>query len=136
MTDQWDCFEAGAGRHVRALGGTDALDVFQPTETRTAGAGITVSYPSTPDTTVDADLAPPDEVASRDAGGLDTDADLVAYVPADAGVDWTGADTEGEARTRVEDTDTGLLYAVEDVTDTRDGLLRLDCVGIDEDTTA
>jgi hypothetical protein len=135
VTDQWDRFEAGAERHVEALGGADALDVFQPTETRVAGEGITVSYPSTPNATVDADLAPPDEVADRDAGGLDTDADVVAYVPADAGVDWTAAGTAGEARTRVEDTDTGLLYAVEDVTGTRDGLLRLDCVGIDEDAT-
>lgn len=130
MTDQWDRFEAGAERHVEALGGADALDVFEPAETYTAGEGYRTSVPDTPTTTVDADLAAPSETAERSRAGLDTDADLLVYVPADSGVSWTAAGDASESRTRVE-TPAGDRYLVDTVTDTRDGLLRLDLVATD-----
>jgi len=131
VTDQWDRFAASADRALGALGFEDTVAVFQPTETYSVGEGYALSYPDSPTTTVDGGTEPPSETADTDRGGTTTEADLVVYVRADTGVQWTGAGESGEANTRLEVDGADERYEVDEVEPQFDGWLLLACSEVD-----
>ena len=131
MSDQWGRFESSAGRDLTSLGfEVDNVDVYEPDITRTAGSGIDVSYPDTPDTTVQAGIEPLTASSSRDESGTDTDIDVVLFVPSDAGIQWTGygesgvGDRDAAAKVVLPD---GFAAVVTDSEPQQDGFDRLEC---------
>jgi hypothetical protein len=125
--DQWDRFAAGAGRDIRALGGGDSIDVYEPTETYSEADAYDTTYPDEPTRTIDAEVVPPEAVADRRLEGTISEADLVVYV-AESYDQWTGYGVEGEASVRIVVRQTGVEYTVTDVADMTDGLLELQAV--------
>ncbi len=128
MTSQWSRFESSAGRTNRALG-AEPIDVYEPSESYTAGDGWSVTYPSSPTTTTEGEAVPPESDPNVDEGGTTQTADLGVYVPADSGVAWTDYGESGEAVTRVEID--GAMYEVEAVDEQFDGRNRLACTEVD-----
>lgn len=129
--NQWDRFADDAGRTLTALGWTDSVDVYQPTEGYTAGAGYDVNYPDTPTETIDAALDTPSVSAGEDRGGTTETADRMIYVRADLGIDFRGAGRSGEAKTGLETTTDGTRYIVDTVEPQDDGFLKLACAEVD-----
>lgn len=131
MADQWDRFQdQQRGRVQDALGFTQTLDVFQPTESFTQGEGWDITYPDSPTTTVDAEIGAPDAEGESTRGGTDVDADVIIRVPDDTAVTWREFGESGEAATRVEDVATGVRYEIETVDDEHNGLLVLQGVEV------
>jgi len=125
MVDRWGRFGKGAGRHLSALGWDQNLNVYEPTESYSAGEGYDISYPGSPTDTVDAEITMPDASGDVDPGGTTVDADVVIRVTDDTGVSWREFGESGEAATRVEDTSTGVRYEIETVVSEHNGLLML-----------
>jgi len=142
MTSQWSRFESSAGRTNRALG-AEPIDVYEPSESYTAGDGWSVSYPSSPTTSTSGEVVPPESDPNIDTGGTSQTADLNIYVPWFAGygvdgydevdygsgIQWTDYGESGEAATRVEID--GAMYEVEAVDEQFDGRNRLACTEVD-----
>ena len=126
MPDAWDRFDESAERHLEALGFTQSLEVYEPTETPVAGGGYERSYPDEADATVDAEIATPETLAERSRAGAATDADVVIRVPNDTGLAFTDYGESGEAPARVVDVGTGVTYEVAAVDSEHNGLLRLE----------
>lgn len=127
--DTWERFEASASRDLQGLGfQTSNLEVYEPDIAHTAGHGYDVTYPGTADHTILAGIEPPSSVSDRDEGGTTIDADIVLYVDDGTAVTWTGYGESGtgdvEANAEVV-LDSGDRYAITDVEDQQDGLLRL-----------
>lgn len=132
MTDQWGRFkESNRGRVMAHLGYENNLEVYEPTESYQTDGGFDVSYPGSPDDTIDAEIVPPDEVADRDAGGTDVEADIFIFVADDTSLAFTGYGESGEATAEVVDTDTGERYEIQTKTNRGNGLLRLTGVSVD-----
>lgn len=130
--DQWERFDAGAERHLEELGFVQTLEVYEPAESYTPGDGYTLTYPSTPTDTVDAEVTTPEAVAERTRGGLDTDADVLIYVPDDTGLAFTGYGDSGDAAAKVVDISTGETYRIETRVSEHNGLLRLEASEVDD----
>lgn len=130
MTSQWDRFASSASRSLYALGWSDSVEIYQPTETFEQGEGYDVAYPNQPTATLDGALSPPSEQSDVDTGGTTESIDLTVHVTSDVGVNFNGAGDTGEALTGLEVE--GRKYVVEEVEDQRDGLLRLECAEVDE----
>jgi len=113
--------------HTSELANT-TIDVYEPTETETVGEGIDVSYPGEPTNEgIEARADEPQPESDRDEGGTTADVDRVYRVRDDARDTWTGFGAAGEAALRIEDTEVGETYLVENVVDERNGLIRLEC---------
>jgi len=129
MTDQWDRFEASAGRTLAGLGWDQNVAVYQPEETYTPGDGFDVAYPDSPTATLDGALDVPSDRADVDEGGTTETADLTVYVRADVSVEFNTAGESEEALTGLEVD--GLKYVVDDIESQFDGLLALQCDEVD-----
>ncbi|MFC6975817.1 hypothetical protein ACFQL1_15895 [Halomicroarcula sp. GCM10025709] len=68
-TDQWDRFEASAGRSLEDLGFEDNINVYEPTETSSPGDGIEITYPDNPTATITGGTEPPPRMPTRTAAG-------------------------------------------------------------------
>jgi hypothetical protein len=129
MIDQWDRFAASATRTLDALGFTDTVEVYQPTESYVPGEGYEVTYPDDPTATLDGALDPPSSTPDIDPGGTTETADLTIYIADSVGVDFNTAGESGEAETGVEVD--GLRYVVDAIDNQQDGLLGLACDEVD-----
>jgi hypothetical protein len=127
--DQWDRFQAQQGGRVQdALGFTQTLEVYEPTESFSQADGYSVSYPDAPTATVDAEVAPPEADANRDEGGTTTNADVVIYVDDGTDLSFTDFGESGEAATKVTMVATGESYKLTEATNEQNGLLKLEAV--------
>jgi len=131
MTDQWDRFAASADQTLNALGFEDNVDLFEPTESYTAGEGYGISYPSSPTETVSGEVQPPEADAATDRGGVTRDADLLVYTPEDITTDLTDGGESGEALARVEVSQTDETYEVQAVEPQFDGWQLLELSEVD-----
>jgi peptidoglycan hydrolase-like amidase len=129
MTDQWDRFADSAGRTLDALGWDQNVDVYQPTESYTAGEGFEITYPNSPTTTLDGALEVPSDSADINAGGTTETADLQVYVRADVPVEINTAGESGEALTGLEIAER--QYVVDTIEEQFDGMLALSCDEVD-----
>jgi hypothetical protein len=123
MTDRID--RAIRRVHDRDLSNT-TIEVYEPSESYTAGEGFSVSYPSTPDATYTARVSSVSRSPDRDDGGTTAEADAVVTVRDDTGQTWTDFTDEREAPVELVDTADGTRYEVEAVTDPHNGLLELE----------
>lgn len=130
--DQWERFSEASERHLEDLGYVQTIEVYEPTESYTPGDGYELTYPSSPTGTVDAEVTTPEAVAKRTRGGLDTDADLLIYVPDDTGFSFTGYGSSGDGAAKVVDVETGETYRVETRVSEHNGLLRLEASEVDD----
>lgn len=125
-TDQWDRFDEQVnGRMQSDLGFEQTLEVYPATETFAQGEGWDISYPSSPSTTVDAEISTPSAEGESTRGGTDVDADVMIRVPDDTGVTWREFGDSEQAATRVEDVETGVRYEIQTVDSEHNGLLLL-----------
>jgi hypothetical protein len=111
--------------HTAALSNS-TVEVFEPTETYTAGDGFSVEYPETPTDSYAARVSSVSRSPERDVSGITAEADATITVRDDIGQTWTDFTDELEAPVQVVDTDTGIRYEVEATTDQHNGLLRLE----------
>ena len=128
MTTPFDRFKQRQRELVQdALEWTDNVTIYTPSENYTAGEGYSLSYPDTPDLTIDCALMTPSEASQREDYGTYTDTDLVAEIPSDVpdsltdGLDGYGESGEGLARFEV--TETGEIYEVETIENPQNGIL-------------
>ena len=131
MTDQWDRFAAGAEQHLDALGFDNNVELYDPTESYSAGDGYDITYPETPTEVVSGETQPPSASSDTDRGGTTREADMMIYVATDIDTDPTEAGESGEALTRVEVDGTDFVYEVEYVETQYDGLQKLVCSEVD-----
>jgi len=131
MTDQWDRLAQSSRRSLATLGFEDNVDLFEPTESYTAGEGYGISYPSTPTETVSGEVQPPEADAATDRGGVTRDADLLVYTPEDINTDLTDGGESGEALARVEVSQTDETYEIQTVEPQFDGWQLLELSEVD-----
>lgn len=113
--------------HTQSLANT-TIDVYEPTESYSAGEGYTVTYPDSPtESGIPARADSPQPSSDRDTGGTTSEVDQVYRVRDDARSTWTGFGEDGEAPARIEDTDTNTTYVVQTPVDERNGIIRLEC---------
>jgi hypothetical protein len=115
--------------HRRELQNT-TVEVFEPTETYSAGEGFDVTYPDVPDNKLDVRLSSPSANTDRETGGTTGEIDAQISVPDDVNQQFTDFTDEEEAPVELRDTADGTRYEVEAVTDPHNGLLRLDVTEI------
>lgn len=126
-----DTLEDAARRLHSAASHNTTIDVFVPTESLTAADGVDVSYPATATNSgVPARYVEPSDATDRDEGGTTADLDAVIYVRDDARSQWDGFGESGEAAARVEDAETSQQYQIQQVSDAKDGRVRLGCVEV------
>jgi len=123
MTDRID--RAMRRVHDRDLSNT-TIEVYEPSESYTAGEGFDVSYPASPDATYTARVSSVSRSPQRDDGGTTAEADAVVTVRDDTGQTWTDFTDEAEAPVELVDTADGTRYEVEATTDPHNGLLELE----------
>lgn len=123
MTDRID--RAMRRVHARDLSNT-TIDVFEPTESYTAGEGFSVTYPASPNASYSARVSSVSRSPDRDDGGTTAEADAVVTVRDDTGQTWTDFTDEQEAPVELVDQADGTRYEVEAVTDPHNGLLELE----------
>jgi hypothetical protein len=123
MTDRID--RAMRRVHDRDLSNT-TIEVFEPSETYTAGEGFSVTYPASPDATYTARVSSVSRSPQRDDGGTTAEADAVVTVRDDTGQTWTDFTDELEAPVELVDQADGTRFEVEAVTDPHNGLLELE----------
>jgi hypothetical protein len=111
--------------HRRELQNT-TVEVFEPTESYSAGEGFSVTYPDVPDNTLDVRLSSPSASTDRDPGGTTGEIDAQISVPDDVDQEFVDFTDEEEAPVELRDTADGTRYEIEAVTDPHNGLLRLD----------
>jgi hypothetical protein len=115
--------------HKRELQNT-TVEVFEPSESYTAGEGFDVTYPDVPDNKLDVRLSSPSANTDRDPGGTTGEIGAQISVPDDVDQQFTDMTDEEEAPVELRDTADGTRYEVEAVTDPHNGLLRLDVTEI------
>ena len=115
--------------HTATLANTE-IDVYEPSESYTAGDGFEVTYPSTPDATYQARVVSPAARADRDDGGTTAELDAVVVVRDDTGQTWTDFTDEREAPVEFTDTADETRYEVERVIDPHNGTLELEVVEV------
>lgn len=113
--------------HSTTLANT-TIEVFEPSESYTAGEGFTVSHPSSPNASYEARVVSPASRADRDRGGTTAELDAVIIVRDDTGQTWTDFTDEREAPVEIVDTADGTRYEVERVIDPHNGTLELEVV--------
>lgn len=115
--------------HTNALTNT-TIEVFEPTETYTAGEGFDVAYPDTPDATFDVRLSSPSAATDRNRGGTTGEIDAVISIRDDVNQQFTDFTDELEAPVEIVDTADNTRYEVESETDPHNGLIQLDVVEV------
>lgn len=128
MTDQWDRFSARGEQSLYDLGWEDNVDLYQPTETYTAGDGYELTYPDTATQVLTGSIRPPRPQADVDSGGTTQTADLTVHIDPQ-GIEWETAGGGGDAPTGL--IVDGQKYIVETTTLTRDGWRRIECAETD-----
>ena len=127
MTDRID--RAMRRVHDRDLSNT-TIEVYEPSESYTAGEGFSVSYPATPNATYTARVSSVSRSPQRDDGGTTAEADAVVTVRDDTGQTWTDFTDELEAPVELVDQADGTRFEVEAVTDPHNGLLELEAAEV------
>mgnify|MGYP000436381089 CR=1 FL=1 len=143
--DSWERFNLGADQFLESLGFVQTLEVYPASASYTPGDGWSVTYPDTPDATLDAEIVPPTATATRERGGLDTDADVVIFIEDEPGfsegtfgggsfsaVAYTEYGEDGEAPARLRDVTTDTYYELESYEAEHNGLLRLEAMEVDQ----
>jgi hypothetical protein len=102
------------------------IEVYEPSESYTAGDGFTVTYPDTPDAQYSARVAAPASRADRTEGGTTAEIDAVVTVRDDTGQTWTDYTAEREAPVELVDTADGTRYEVEALVDSHNGIEELE----------
>jgi hypothetical protein len=115
--------------HTNALTNT-TIEVFEPTETYTAGEGFSVEYSDTPDATFDVRLSSPSATTDRNRGGTTGEIDATVSIRDDVGQEFVDFTDELQAPVEIRDSADGTRYEVESVTDPHNGLLELDVVEV------
>jgi hypothetical protein len=113
--------------HSATLANT-TVEVFQPSVAYRPGDGFDVSYPDTPDATLDARVDGQNAGGEKERGGTNAEIDATVRVRDDVSVQLTGYGEDGEASARLVDTDTGIEYRVESVVNPSGGITELQVV--------
>jgi hypothetical protein len=106
------------------------VDVYEPAESYTQGEGWSVTYPDTASASYKARVDSPSAESERERSGTTSEIDVVVRVRDDTGQTWTGFGENTEAPVRVEDTNDGTRYEVENVIDDHDGMITLEAVEV------
>jgi len=81
MTTQWDRFSARAGQTIRDLGGEEAIELTNGTGGyQGPGDSGNVSFPTTPDATLDAETAAPSAVSGIEDAGTFEGVQQIAWI--------------------------------------------------------
>lgn len=128
--DQWDRFDASAPRQIDELGFSDNIDVFEPTETYTAGEGFSTTYPGSADQTISGEVVPPSADPLVQENGTLAEKDLMVYVDDDTGLAFTEYGESGESSAKLSISGFDDDFRVEERNDQLDGYIQLGCVEI------
>jgi len=135
MTNQWERFSLrNRDLAQEDLGFEDNVDIQTPTESYTAGKGLSTAYSS--EGTFSVELNAPSSTGEQSEGGTTQTADLIAHVPEDlpgqlsGGLDGYGE--SGDAPARFAPTDEDNVYEVVTKDPERNGTIRVELAEVDE----
>lgn len=126
MTTQWERFEQRAGFTIDALGGENAIEVYNGSTSYTPGEGNTNTYDlDNPDATLDAETVAPSAVSGIEDSGTFEGVSQVAFIASNPGVELVSYDDEDNPPTIIKVLENDFMYDLQELTEQGDGYLRL-----------